>query len=171
MDAAWYRTSALLSRGHWELRLHQLPHLHPPYVCVGGMLATEIGVCESSGSVCVLSFGGPEFASSNPGRRPTHGSSSLAVAASYTEELEGLTTRIHNHVLGLCGGKTKKQRRKEICAAAWLPLPHGMDLLQLRVGRMGSANIHWPSSLPRIALPPQEAEEMEFAFWLLSPLQ
>lgn len=58
--------------------------------------------------------------------------------------------------------------------AGWLLLPHTVDLLQPRVGELAilaSASIHWLSHLPRIAFLPQEAEEMEFTFWLLSPLQ
>ena len=43
---------------------------------------------------------------------PHHPSvSSHAVAASHIEEVEGLTTRIYNHVLGLWEGKRKKRGR------------------------------------------------------------
>ena len=48
------------------------------------------------------------FPSSDPGHRPTHHSSSHVVAASHIEELEGLTTRIYNYVLGLWGEKKKR---------------------------------------------------------------
>ena len=54
-----------------------------------------------------LHFSGPGFASSDPGCRRTHHSSSHAEAASYTE-LEGLTTRTYSYVLGLWGGKEDK---------------------------------------------------------------
>ena len=55
--------------------------------------------------VSVLHFRSPGFASLDPGRAPTHHSSGHAVAASHIEELEGLTTRIDNYVLGLWGNK------------------------------------------------------------------
>ena len=48
------------------------------------------------------------FASLDPGCGLTHHSSSHAVAASHIEELEGITTRIYNYVLGLWGGKKKE---------------------------------------------------------------
>ena len=43
----------------------------------------------------------------DPGCRPTHHSSSHAVVASHTEELEGLAIRIYNYVLGLWGGEIR----------------------------------------------------------------
>ena len=44
-----------------------------------------------------------------PGVETHHPSvSSRAVSAAHTEELEGLTTRIYNHALGLWGGKKNK---------------------------------------------------------------
>ena len=48
------------------------------------------------------------FAGLDPGRGPMHGSSSHAVVASHTE-LEGLTTRIYNYVLGLWEEKKKTE--------------------------------------------------------------
>ena len=48
---------------------------------------------------------------SSPGPVPYHSSvSNHAVVAAHTEELEGLTTSIHNYVLGLWRGKKKKER-------------------------------------------------------------
>ena len=41
----------------------------------------------------------------DPGHGPTCCSSSHAMAASHIEELEGLTTRIYNYILGLWGEK------------------------------------------------------------------
>ena len=58
----------------------------------------------------MLSFGGLAYAGSDPGRGPTQCSSSHAVVASHIEELEGFTTRIYNHVLGLWGEKKRKGR-------------------------------------------------------------
>ena len=49
------------------------------------------------------------FASSDPGHGPTHRSSSHAVAASHIEQLEALTAKIHNYVLGFWGEKRKKE--------------------------------------------------------------
>uniref|UniRef100_A0A9L0I8A5 Zinc finger protein 286A n=1 Tax=Equus asinus TaxID=9793 RepID=A0A9L0I8A5_EQUAS len=47
-----------------------------------------------------------------PVAEPHHPSvSSHAVVAAHIEELEGLTTRIYNHVLGLWGGEKKKRGR------------------------------------------------------------
>ena len=40
----------------------------------------------------------------------THHSSGHAEAASHMEELEGPTARIYNYVLGLWGGKKKRER-------------------------------------------------------------
>ena len=56
-----------------------------------------------------LCFGGPGFVGLHPGRRPTRGSASHAVAASHIEQ-EGLTTRIYNYVLGLWGEEKKKRK-------------------------------------------------------------
>ena len=45
---------------------------------------------------------------------PHHSSvSSHAVAVAHIEELEGLTTRIYNYVLGLWGGEKKKVREAQ----------------------------------------------------------
>ena len=57
----------------------------------------------------MLCFGSPGFTSSDPGHRPAHHLSSHTEAASPIEELEGPTTKIYNYVLGLWGGKTKKE--------------------------------------------------------------
>ena len=46
----------------------------------------------------------------DPGHGPIYRSSSHAVAAPHIEELEGLTTRIYNYVLGLWREKEKKER-------------------------------------------------------------
>ena len=46
---------------------------------------------------------------SDPGCGPMHHSSSHAVVASHIEELEGLTTRRYNYVLGLQGGGKKRK--------------------------------------------------------------
>ena len=40
---------------------------------------------------------------------PSHPSVSSHVAVTHIEELEGLTTRIYNYVLGLCGGTKKRE--------------------------------------------------------------
>ena len=54
-----------------------------------------------------------QWPSSVPGRRTTPPPvSSHAVAAAHTEELEGLTTRIHSSVPGLWGG-TKKEKAED----------------------------------------------------------
>ena len=58
-------------------------------------------------------LGSLESASSDPGCGPTCCSLSHAVVASHIEELEGLTTRIHNYVLGLWGGENKKKKQEE----------------------------------------------------------
>ena len=50
-------------------------------------------------------FTRPGFTSPDPGHRLMHRLSSHDVAASHIEELEGLTTRIYNYVLGLWEGK------------------------------------------------------------------
>ena len=39
-----------------------------------------------------------------------------AVAAAYIEELEGFTTRIYNHALGLWGGKKKLEDWQQMLA-------------------------------------------------------
>ena len=49
------------------------------------------------------------WASLDPGDGPTHCSASHAVEAPYIEELELLTTRIYNYVLGLWGGKKREE--------------------------------------------------------------
>ena len=58
----------------------------------------------------LLCFGGPQFTSLDHGHGLTHCSSSHAVVASHIEELEWLTTRIYNYVLGLWGEKKKRKR-------------------------------------------------------------
>ena len=55
-------------------------------------------------------FGLPGFPSSDPGHRPMHCSSSHTVVASHIEELEGLTTRIYNYILGQAEKKKKKRK-------------------------------------------------------------
>ena len=45
---------------------------------------------------------------SDPGQRPTHRSSSNAVAVSHTEELERLTTRIYKLCTGALGRKKEE---------------------------------------------------------------
>ena len=46
-----------------------------------------------------------------PGMEPHHSSVSChAVATAHKEELEGLTTKIYNYVLGLWGGEKKRGR-------------------------------------------------------------
>ena len=57
----------------------------------------------------------PEFASLDPVHTPTQHSSSHAVVASHIEELEGLSTRIYNYVLGLWGEKRKKRNIGNRC--------------------------------------------------------
>ena len=47
------------------------------------------------------------FAGSDPGHGSTHCSSSHAVVASYIEEVEGLTARIHIYVTELWRGKKR----------------------------------------------------------------
>ena len=49
------------------------------------------------------------FASSDPRHGPTYRSLGHAVVASHIEELERLTTRIYNYVLGLWGRKKKRK--------------------------------------------------------------
>ena len=45
-----------------------------------------------------------------PGMEPHHSSVSChAVVAAHTEELEGLTTRIHNYVVGVWGGEKERE--------------------------------------------------------------
>ena len=74
----------------------------------------------------------PEFASSDGRHGPTHRSSGHAVAVSHIEELEGPTTRMHDHVLGGFGeekkGEFKEQRLiplfrkgelKKLCQVTW----------------------------------------------------
>ena len=49
-------------------------------------------------------------------REPHHPSiSSHAVVVAHIEELEGLTTRIYNHALGLWGGKKKEREIGNRC--------------------------------------------------------
>ena len=50
------------------------------------------------------------FTGLDPGRGPTHSSSSHALVTSHIEELEWPTTRIYNCILGLWGEKKKKGR-------------------------------------------------------------
>ena len=57
----------------------------------------------------MLSFRSPGFTGSDPESGPTHHSSRHAMVASHREELEGLTTRTYNYVLGLWGGKKKRK--------------------------------------------------------------
>ena len=57
----------------------------------------------------MLLFSGPGFPGLDPGRGPTHCSSSHAVVASHIEKLEGPTTRIYNYVLGLWEEKKKRK--------------------------------------------------------------
>ena len=56
-----------------------------------------------------LCFGGLGFTSLDPGHGPTHCSSSHGVVASHTEEVEALTTRIDNYVLGGFGEEKKRK--------------------------------------------------------------
>ena len=55
----------------------------------------------------MLCFSSLGFTGSDSGHGRTHHSSSHAMVASYIEELEGLTTRIYNYVLGLWGLKKR----------------------------------------------------------------
>ena len=65
----------------------------------------QLGGSVVKSELCFRSLG---FAGLDPWRGPAHRSSSHAVLASHTEELEGHTTMIFNDVLGLWGGKKKR---------------------------------------------------------------
>ena len=58
---------------------------------------------------------GPGFAGLDPGHGPTHCSSGHVVAASHIEEVQGVTTRIYNYVLGLWGEKKEKRKFGNRC--------------------------------------------------------
>lgn len=50
----------------------------------------------------------------DPGHKPPHHSSGHAVEVSHTEELEELTPRIRNYVLGLLGEKRKAKQTRNL---------------------------------------------------------
>ena len=63
-----------------------------------------------SGKVGALCFGSLGFTGLDPGCGPMYHSSSHAVVTPHIEELEWLSTRVHNYVLGLWEEKRNRGR-------------------------------------------------------------